>query len=141
MKKFAVLCLLMFAVTHSHGQSYNDMFTTYKSVPTPKSTPVAPRRKNPTTIAPQNRASDTNPQYVKTVKGVNIKDGKTRTIKMQVGIDIILEKVVIMAVWDGYSWRPFEFLYASDIKNNAPEEIKQLFDFEVNIPGIGRVYF
>lgn len=40
MKKFAVICLLMFTAMYSHGQSYNDMFTTYKSVPTPKPTPT-----------------------------------------------------------------------------------------------------
>jgi len=141
MKKFAVICLLMFAATYSYGQSYNDLFTTYKSVPTPKPTPIVPRQNNRTTVVPQNRTSGTNPQNVITIKGVSIKKGKMRTIKMQVGIDSILEKIVIMAVWDGYTWRPFEFLYASDIKNNAPEEIKQLFDFEVNIPGIGKVYF
>lgn len=131
----------MFVAQFGYSQTYDDLFTVYKNVQTPTPTPSVPNRRNSTIAVPQMSSPSTSPALVKTVKGVNIKKGKLRTIKMKVGLDVVLEKVEVLSVWDGRTWRTFEFLYASGIKNNAPEEIKKLFDFQVNVPGIGVVYF
>lgn len=139
MKKFFAIVVFMFVAQFGYSQTYDDLFTVYKSVPTPA--PCVPNRSKSTIEVPRMSLPSTSSALVQTVKGVNIKNGKPRIIKMKVGLDTVLEKVEVLSVWNGHTWRTFEFLYASGIKNNAPEEIKQLYDFQVNVPGIGVVYF
>lgn len=124
----------------TYSQSYNDLFTEYKSV-TPQQRPSVSVPKyevmDPSKYAPGRQTQRTSQMFV--VNGVYVRDGRFYSVKMK-AIVSELNGVVVKAYYKGQRWWIYE-TYASSVGYGAPVQIRDACEYEVSIPGLGKVYF
>lgn len=151
MRIFLMTIMLVSASLISEAQNYNDLFTTYKSVPTQPT-----KKKKQSTQDYQNNnqgvtqyeVMDANkffqsvaPQNTQTVNGVFLKGGQFYSIKLKVGISGTNQnQTVVSGYWDGQMWNNTT-AYASPIGYGAPEQIKKACTHQVYLPTLGTIYF
>lgn len=129
------------------GQSFNDLFTTYKNVPT------QPQRHQQSSgsynYIPQYQTIDPNqfyqsiaPQNVQMVNGVFAYQGKLYSIKLRVGVSgTNPNQIVVCGFWDGQNWHN-STTYASKIGTyGVPEQIRMACTHQAYISSIGTVFF
>ena len=151
MRIFLMTIMLVSTSLISEAQNYNDLFTTYKSVPTQPT-----KKKKQSTQDYQNNnqgvtqyeVMDANkffqsvaPQNTQTVNGVFLKGGQFYSIKLKVGISGTNQnQTVVSGYWDGQMWNNTT-AYASPIGYGAPEQIKRACTHQVYLPTLGTIYF
>ncbi len=151
MKRQLFTLVAALITTIGYAQNYNDLFTTYKSVPT------QPTRKkgqynqqnnghnNGTT---QYEVMDANkffqsvaPQNAQTVNGVFVKNGQFYTVKLKIGVSGTNQnQTVVYGYWDGQMWNKTS-AYASPIGYGVPEQLKNGCTHQVYIASLGTIYF
>lgn len=147
MKNSIISSIMLLVGIVAYGQNYNDLFTTYKSVPT------QPQRNQQSNggynYVPQYQTIDPNqfyqsiaPQNVQMVNGVFLYQGQFYSVKLKVGISgTDPNQIVVCGFWDGYSWNE-STSYASKIGTyGVPEQIRMACTHQVYISSIGTVYF
>lgn len=147
MKNSIISSIMLLVGTVAYGQNYNDLFTTYKSVPT------QPQRNQQSNggynYVPQYQTIDPNqfyqsiaPQNVQMVNGVFLYQGQFYSIKLRVGISgTDPNQIVVCGFWDGQRWHD-STSYASKIGTyGVPEQIRMACTHQVYISSIGTVYF
>lgn len=147
MYRLFILPILFFIGLSATAQNYNDLFTTYKSVPT------QPQRNQQSNsgynYVPQYQTIDPNqfyqsiaPQNVQMVNGVFLYRGQFYSIKLRVGISgTDPNQIVVCGFWDGQRWHDYTS-YASKIGTyGVPEQIRMACTNQVNISSIGTIYF
>lgn len=151
MKHSILLIMFMSTVLFASAQSYNDLFTTYKSVqtqPTKKQKQSNQYYLNPNNGVTQYEVMDANkffqsvaPQNTQTVNGVFLKGGQFYSVKLKVGISGTNQnQTVVCGYWDGQMWNNIT-AYASPIGYGAPEQIKRACTHQTYIATLGTVYF
>lgn len=147
MYRLFILPILFFIGLSATAQNYNDLFTTYKSVPT------QPQRNQQSNsgynYVPQYQTIDPNqfyqsiaPQNVQMVNGVFLYQGQFYSIKLKVGISgTDPNQIVVCGFWDGQRWHDSSS-YASKIGTyGVPEQIRMACTHQVYISSIGTVFF
>lgn len=147
MYRLFILPTLFFIGLSATAQNYNDLFTTYKSVPT------QPQRNQQSNggynYVPQYQTIDPNqfyqsiaPQNVQMVNGVFLYQGQFYSIKLRVGISgTDPNQIVVCGFWDGQRWHD-STSYASKIGTyGVPEQIRMACTHQVYISSIGTVFF
>ena len=147
MYRLFILPILFFIGLSASAQNYNDLFTTYKSVPT------QPQRNQQSNsgynYVPQYQTIDPNqfyqsiaPQNVQMVNGVFLYQGQFYSIKLKVGISgTDPNQIVVCGFWDGQRWHD-STSYASKIGTyGVPEQIRMACTHQVYISSIGTVFF
>lgn len=147
MYRLFILPILFFIGLSATAQNYNDLFTTYKSVPT------QPQRNQQSNsgynYVPQYQTIDPNqfyqsiaPQNVQMVNGVFLYQGQFYSIKLKVGISgTDPNQIVVCGFWDGQRWHD-STSYASKIGTyGVPEQIRMACTHQVYISSIGTVFF
>ncbi len=147
MYRLFILPILFFIGLSATAQNYNDLFTTYKSVPT------QPQRNQQSNgdynYVPQYQTIDPNqfyqsiaPQNVQMVNGVFLYQGQFYSIKLRVGISgTEPNQIVVCGFWDGQRWHD-STSYASKIGTyGVPEQIRMACTHQVYISSIGTVFF
>lgn len=151
MRYFFLSMMLVSASLIGNAQNYNDLFTTYKSVPTQ---PTKKQRQtnqgyqNSNNGVAQYEVMDANkffqsvaPQNTQTINGVFLKGGQFYSIKLKVGTSGTNQnQTVVSSYWDGQMWNNTT-AYASPIGFGAPEQIKKACTHQVYLPAIGTIYF
>lgn len=145
--------IIMFMSTYIIGcaQNYNDLFTTYKSVPTQptkKQRQTNQSYQNSNNGVTQYEVIDANkffqsvaPQSTQTVNGVFLKGGQFYSIKLKVGTSGTNQnQTVVSSYWDGQMWNNTT-AYASPIGYGVPEQIKKACTHQVYLPAVGTIYF
>ncbi len=147
MKKL-IFSVIMFSLGMlAYGQNYNDLFTTYKNVPTQ---PQQNKQSNGGyNYVPQYQTIDPNqfyqsiaPQNVQMVNGVFVYQGQFYSIKLRIGTSgTDPNQIVVCGFWDGQRWHDSTY-YASKIGTyGVPEQIRMACTHQVNISSIGTVFF
>lgn len=144
---YRILPILFFIGLSAKAQNYNDLFTTYKNVPT------QPQRNQQSNggydYVPQYQTLDPNqfyqsiaPQNVQMINGVFLYQGQFYSIKLRVGISgTDPNQIVVCGFWDGQSWHE-STSYASKISTyGVPEQIRMACTHQVYFPTIGTIYF
>lgn len=135
----------------SYPQNYDDLFTTYKSVPTQPTrkkgqyNQLNNRYYNGTT---QYEVMDANkffqsvaPRNTHTVNGVFVKNGQFYSVKLKIGVSGTNQnQTVVCGYWDGQMWNNTS-AYASPIGYGVPEQIKNACTHQVFIASLGTIYF
>ena len=147
MYRLLILPILLFTGLPATAQSYNDLFTTYKSVPT------QPQRNKQSSggynYVPQYQTIDPNqfyqsiaPQNVQMVNGVFLYQGQFYSIKLRVGVSgIDPNQIVVCGFWDGQNWHNIT-THASKIGTyGVPEQIRMACTHQAYIQSIGTIYF
>lgn len=147
MKNIIILAIMLSLSMVANSQNYNDLFTTYESVPT------QPQRNQQSNggynYVPQYQTIDPNqfyqsiaPQNVQMVNGVFLYQGQFYSIKLRVGISgTDPNQIVVCGFWDGQRWHD-STSYASKIGTyGVPEQIRMACTHQVYISSIGTVYF
>ena len=138
MKKILSFCLFMTYTITLYGQSFNNLFTTYKNANTQQNNGVTQYQ----TIDPNQFYQSIAPQNVQTVNGVFLYRGQFYSIKLKVdtsGTDP--NQIVACGFWDGKRWHD-STSYASKIGTyGVPEQIRMACTHQVNISSIGTVFF
>lgn len=142
--KSLMLVLALCSLNIAFAQNYNDLFTTYKSVP---STPSKSQSKKSYNV-PHYEVLDIDelnrrmgPQNVQTVTGYTLSGGQLYSIKLKVGVSgTNRNQMLVIEYWDGYMWNDANG-YASPIGYGAPEQIRMVCEYEAYITGVGKVYF
>lgn len=151
MKHLILLIMFVCVSLIGNAQNYNDLFTTYKSVPTQ---PTKKQRQSTqgyhsnTQGVTQYEVMDANkffqsvaPQNTQTVNGVFLKGGQFYSIKLKVGISGTNQnQTVVSGYWNGQMWNNTT-AYASPIGYGAPEQIKRACTHQVYLPAVGTIYF
>lgn len=151
MRHFILLIMLVCASLIWSAQNYNDIFTTYKSVPTQptkKQKQNAQYYQNSNNGVAQYEVMDANkffqsiaPQNNQTVNGVFLKGGQFYSVKLKVGTSGTNQnQTVVSGYWDGQMWNNTT-AYASPIGYGAPEQIKRACTHQVYLPALGTIYF
>lgn len=149
--KMILTMILLLTVSTSLAQNYNDLFTTYKSVPTQptkKQSQSTQRYQNYDQGVTQYEAMDANkfyqsiaPQNMQTVNGVFLKEGQFYSVKLKVGtFGTNQNQTVVNGCWDGRMWNNTTS-YASPIGYGVPEQIKRACTHQVYLPALGTIYF
>lgn len=141
MKKLALTIVLGMISIFSYGQSYGDLFTTYR--PAEQVVQSRPSYSSPITSRMSTIDIDafvrrTTPQNIQMTTGIYLKGNSVRAVKLQVGI--LRRSVVVVSYWDGSMWNK-STSYASRISQSAPIELRQACMYETYISGLGDVYF
>lgn len=137
--------------TISFAQNYNDLFTTYKSVPTQPTKKKGQSNQGNNGIyngTTQYEVIDANkffqavsPQNIQTVNGVFVKNGQFYSVKLKVGTSGTNQnQTVVCGYWDGQMWNNTT-AYASQIGYGVPEQIKNACTHQVYIASLGTIYF
>lgn len=132
--------LLTFVSISSYSQSYNDLFTEYKSVQaTPRGTVQVPKYNvmDPSKYAPKRQVQSN--QQLASVTGVYIRNGQLYSIKMKVAVSD-LNGIVVKAYYNNQRWWNCD-AYSTSIGYGVPEQIKDACEYEVYLSGVGKVYF
>lgn len=140
MKKYIVMFLLTFMSISSYSQSYNDLFTVYKSVQaTPRGSVQVPQYQvmDPSKFAPQKQVQSN--QQLTSVTGVYIRNGQYYSIKMKVAVSDFGD-IVVKAYYNNHRWWNCDRLSHS-IGYGVPEQIRDACEYEVYLSGVGTVYF
>lgn len=150
MKNIIVLAIMLSLGAVTYGQNYNDLFSTYESVPTQ---PQRNQQSNGSydyynympqyqTIDPYEFYQSIAPQNVQMVNGVFVYQGQFYSIKLKVGISgTDPNQIVVCGFWDGQSWHD-STSYASKIGTyGVPEQIRMACTHQVYISSIGTVFF
>lgn len=147
MYRLFILPILFFIGLSATAQNYNDLFTTYKSVPTQSQRNqqsnggynYVPQYQ---TIDPDQFYQSIAPQNVQMVNGVFFYQGQFYSIKLKVGISgTDRNQIVVCGFWDGQSWHE-STSYASKIGTyGVPEQIRMACTHQVYISSIGTIYF
>lgn len=151
MRHFILLIMLVCASLIGSAQNYNDLFTTYKSVPTQptkKQKQNTQYYQNSNNGVAQYEVMDANkffqsiaPQNNQTINGVFLKGGQFYSVKLKVGISGTNQnQTIVSGYWDGQMWNNTT-AYASPIGYGAPEQIKRACTHQVYLPAIGTIYF
>lgn len=138
MKKTLSFCLFMTFTITLYGQSFNDLFTTYKNANVQQNNGVTQYQ----TIDPNQFYQSIAPQNVQMVNGVFLYQGQFYSIKLRVGISgADPNQIVVCGFWDGQRWHD-STSYASKIGTyGVPEQIRMACTHQVYISSIGTVYF
>lgn len=147
MYRLLILPILLFTGLSATAQSYNDLFTTYKSVPT------QPQRNKQSSggynYVPQYQTIDLissirvfAPQNVQMVNGVFLYQGQFYSIKLRVGVSgTYPNQIVVCGFWDSQNWHNIT-TYASKIGTyGVPEQIRMACTHQAYIQSIGTIYF
>lgn len=151
MRHFILIIMLASASLIGTAQNYNDLFTTYKSVPTQ---PTKKQKQNNQYYQNYNNGvaqyevMDANkffqsvaPQNTQTINGVFLKEGQFYSIKLKIGISGTNQnQIVVSGYWDGQMWNNTT-AYASPIGYGVPEQIKRACTHQVYLPAVGTIYF
>lgn len=138
MKHLQLLPLFLILGFSAYGQSYNDLFTTYKNTTNQQNNGVTQYQ----AIDPNKFYQSIAPQNIQMVNGIFIYQGQFYSIKLRVGISgTDPNQTVVCGFWDGQRWHDYTS-YASKIGTyGVPEQIKMACTHQVNISSIGTVYF
>lgn len=138
MKHLKLLTLSLILGFSAYGQSYNDLFTTYKNTTKQQNNGVTQYQ----AIDPNKFYQSIAPQNIQMVNGIFIYQGQFYSIKLRVGISgTDPNQTVVCGFWDGQRWHDYTS-YASKIGTyGVPEQIKMACTHQVNISSIGTVYF
>lgn len=146
----ALICAMAFSI--SYAQNYNDLFTTYKSVPTQPTRKQQQQKQGYNTNnngVAQYEVMDANqffqsvaPQNTQTTNGIYVKNGQLYSIKIKVGVSGTNQnQTIVSGYWDGQAWNNTT-AYASPIGSyGVPEQIKRACTHQVYLPTIGTIYF
>lgn len=150
MKNIIILAIMLSLEAVTYGQNYNDLFSTYESVPTQ---PQRNQQSNGSydyynympqyqTIDPYEFYQSIAPQNVQMVNGVFVYQRQFYSIKLKVGISgTDPNQIVVCGFWDGQSWHD-STSYASKIGTyGVPEQIRMACTHQVYISSIGTVFF
>lgn len=150
MKNIIILAIMLSLGAVTYGQNYNDLFSTYESVPTqPQRNQQSNGSYNYYNYMPQYQTIDPYefyqsiaPQNVQMVNGVFVYQGQFYSIKLKVGVSgTDPNQIVVCGFWDGQSWHN-STSYASKIDTyGVPEQIRMACTHQVYISSIGTVFF
>lgn len=138
MKYILIMGLSLLSGFSAFGQSYNDLFTTYKNTDTQQNNSVTQYQ----TIDPNQFYQSIAPQNVQIVNGVFAYQGRLYSVKLKVGVaGTDVNQIVVCGFWDGQNWHN-STSYASKIGTyGVPEQIRMACTHQVYISSLGTVYF